>query len=119
MTQFRMERLESLMKEELSDIISREMADSGAGLITITKILFSKDLQHTKVFVSIYAEEAKQKKAMRKLKQASGFIKGIIGQRIRMRYVPEINFIQDRSLEEASRIFEIMQDLKEKRSKKD
>jgi len=119
MPKYRLARLESLLKREISDIIRREINDVEFGLTTITKVILSGDLQHAKVYVSIYDKEDKQQQLMRHLKNSSRFVKGIVGRRVRMRYVPDIDFIQDKSMEEADRIFKIMQDIKKESAQKD
>ncbi|MBL7171119.1 MAG: 30S ribosome-binding factor RbfA [Candidatus Omnitrophica bacterium] len=111
MPKYRIARLESLLKREISDIIRREIRDVEFALTSVTKVILSGDLQHAKVYVSIYTEEPKQKEVMQKLKKRSRFVKGIVGRRVRMHYVPDIDFIHDKSMEEADRIFKIMQDI--------
>jgi ribosome-binding factor A len=118
MTGHRLARLESLFKREISDIIRNEIKNVDFGLITITKVMLSGDLRYAKVYVSIYDKEPKQKKAMEILKRYSGFVKGIIGRRISIHHIPDINFIHDKSMEEASRIFQIMQDIKKESAQK-
>ena len=112
MPKHRIARLESLLKREISDIIRREIKDVEFGLITVTKVMLSGDLQHAKVYVSIYDKEDKQRQLLKHLNKSSGFVKGIVGRRVRMHYVPDIDFIHDKSMEEADRILKIMEDIK-------
>lgn len=115
MPKHRLPRLESLFKVEISDILRREIKDVDFGLTSVTRVIISGDLRHAKVYISIYGDESKQKEIMQVLKKCSRFVKGLIGRRIRMHHVPEIEFIHDKSMEEASRIYQIMQDIKKEK----
>jgi ribosome-binding factor A len=119
MVQYRLARLESLLKEEIADIIKRDIREVDFGLTSITKIIISRDLHLAKVYVSIYGDDAKQNSIMQKLRASSRLVRKGIGSRIRLRYTPEIEFIQDNSMEEAIQIFKIMQDIKKKSAKRD
>lgn len=119
MTRYRLARLESLLKEEISDIIRNEIKGFDFCLTTVTRVILSGDLRHSKVYISIYGEEAVQKMAMQKLRDYSRFVRKIVGNRVRMRYTPEISFIQDKSMEEANNIFKIMNDIKKGSVKRD
>jgi ribosome-binding factor A len=111
MTQ-RQEKVEELLKVEISDIIQRELKDPRVGFITVTDVEITPDLRHARVFVSVLGDESQQKASMKALKSASGFIRGELGKRIRMRVTPEIEFRVDESIERGARIFELLQQIK-------
>jgi ribosome-binding factor A len=108
----RQEKVEELLKIEISDIIQRELKDPRAGFITITDVEISPDLRHARVFFSVLGDEAAQQASMKALKSAAGFIRRELGRRVRMRVTPEVEFRVDESIERGARIFEILQQIK-------
>ncbi|MEN6521976.1 MAG: 30S ribosome-binding factor RbfA [Armatimonadota bacterium] len=111
MTQ-RQERVEELLKVEISEILQREMQDPRLGFATITDVKITPDLRHARVFVSIMGDEEKKKAGMKALKSAAGFIRGELGKRVRMRVTPELEFKVDESIERGMRMFELLEQIK-------
>jgi len=103
----RLDRLREEIRKETSDVI-RKLKDPRVGFVTVTDVEVSGDLRHVKVFVSVYGDEESKKETMRTLERASGFFRTELGQRIRMRYTPEIHFKFDESMERGARIFELL-----------
>jgi ribosome-binding factor A len=93
----RTDRIGALMQREISDILQREIKDPRVGFCTVTHVEVSSDLRHAKVHVSIMGDETQCQSSMTGLKNAAGFIRREIGQRLALRYTPEIRFIQDKS----------------------
>lgn len=112
MTHLRAERLKELMKEEVSAILQRELKDPRIGFVTVTDVELSSDLRYAKVFVSILGDENSREETMRALESATGFIRGEIGRRIRMRYTPEVSFKLDKSIERGARVFELLSQIR-------
>ena len=112
MTQ-RQEQVRKLLKVEISEIIHREMRDPRLGFVTITDVKISPDLKYARVFMSIMGDQKQQEIGLAALKHASGFVRGELGKRIRMRIIPEIEFQIDESIERGARIFEILQQVKQ------
>lgn len=107
----RSERLSELMQEELSDIIRREVKDPRIGeFCTIMHVEVSDDLRHAKVSVSIMGDETQQKKTLIGLKNATGFIRREIGQRIGIRHTPELVFVLDKSVDYSFEIDRLIKD---------
>ncbi|HHX50585.1 MAG TPA: 30S ribosome-binding factor RbfA [Clostridia bacterium] len=96
------------MKREIASIIRDEVKDPRVGFVTVTAVEVSRDLRHAKVFVSIYDDEAKVKLALEGLEKAKGFIRKEIGQRIKLRFVPEITFRFDESIKHGAKISELL-----------
>ena len=109
----RAERVGDLIKREISEMLIRGIKDPRIGLATITKVTISDDLRVAKVYFSIVGGEADRERARRGLVSATGFIKREVGKRIRLRYVPEIVFEFDPSLEYADHINRLIQELHE------
>ena len=95
----RTDRISALMQREISDILQRQIKDPRVGFCTVTHVEVSADLRHAKVRVSIMGDEAQCQSSMAGLKNATGFIRREIGQRLSLRYTPEIRFIQDKSVD--------------------
>ncbi|MDI3280489.1 MAG: 30S ribosome-binding factor RbfA [Bacillota bacterium] len=108
----RIERLKDQLKVEISDILHKETKDPRIGFVSITDVEVSKDLRHVKVYVSILGDEEEKATTMAGLAQATGFIRTELGQRIRLRYTPEITFKLDRSLERGARVVELLNQVK-------
>lgn len=105
---YRRLRVQDLLREEISLIIQRELHDPGLGFITIIDVRMSEDLKTAKVYFSIYGSDEEKKKTFEALKRSRGYIKFLLGKRIKLRYMPELNFMLDDSLEKVQRIGEIL-----------
>jgi ribosome-binding factor A len=108
----RKERLEEVLKREISEIIRREVKDPRIGFVTVTDAQVSRDLCFAKVFVSILGTEEQQQAALQGLNSASRFIRGEFGQRIKLRQVPEISFRVDTAIQQGARIHELLEQVK-------
>ncbi|MBI2634034.1 MAG: 30S ribosome-binding factor RbfA [Parcubacteria group bacterium] len=109
----RVEKLNELIKRELGQIIQREFEHSVRQLITITEVSTSEDLLHANVKVSIWPEKERQE-IFKKLSRAAGFLQSFLNKRLRMRPVPKIIFELDTRIEEASRVEELIEKVKNK-----
>lgn len=111
MTYQRSDRVKELLRQEISQIIREEIKDPRIGFATVTDVEISQDLRHAKVFISIYGDEDNRNQTLKGLQSASGFIRGEVGKRIRMKHVPEILFRFDESIERGARIFELLHEI--------
>ncbi|MDJ0726455.1 MAG: 30S ribosome-binding factor RbfA [Prochloraceae cyanobacterium] len=104
----RVSRVSSLIKREVSQMLINGIKDDrvGAGMISVTLVDVSGDLQHAKIYVSIYGTEAAKAETMAGLKSSEGFVRRELGHRMRLRRTPEITFIEDLSLEYGDRTIE-------------
>ena len=105
---YRRLRVQDLLREEISLIIQRELHDPGLGFVTVIEVKMSEDLKTGKVYVSIYGDEEEQKHTLEALKRSKGYIKFLLGQRVKLRYIPELTFRLDDTLERVQRIEEIL-----------
>jgi len=96
----RTNRISEEMKREISSIIQNEIKDPRMPeFVSITEVNVTRDLRYAKVYVSVYGNEEEKKNAISALKSASGFIRHEVGQRIQLRYTPELQFELDNSIE--------------------
>ncbi len=116
MTSTRLERVQRQLLRETSVVLKEEMKDPRIGFVTVTEAQLSPDFRHAKIFVSILGSRDEQEETFQVLQKASGFVRAQIGQRIRLRYTPEITFMRDDSIEHVDRIFRIMNEIKTKES---
>lgn len=110
----RMERVNQQIKREIGNIIQYgEIKDPRLTFVTITYVECSKDLQHARVGFSVLSNNRKEIQNVQEgLSSARGFVRKLIGQRVRLRYTPEIVFVHDDSLSYASRIDQTLEEIK-------
>ncbi len=119
-TSRRVARVAELIKREVSVMLLQEIKDDrvGAGMVSVTEVNVSGDLQHTKIFVSIYGTEEAKAETMQGLAAATGFIRREIGQRLSLRRTPEVIFQEDRSFERGSKVLSLLNQLSREREDK-
>lgn len=108
MARRRIERVNEQLKRELSQIVTVEVQDPRVGPLTVTRVSAAPDLTFARVFVQLPADEAEQRETLAGLRAATSFIRTTLGQRLRMRRVPELRFEPDRNLEHALRIEKLL-----------
>jgi ribosome-binding factor A len=113
----RMSRVAELIKREVSQMILFELKDDrvGAGMISITDVDVSGDLQHAKIFVSIYGSDEARFLTMAALHSATGYIRSNLGKRVRLRRTPEVIFEEDRSLERGTEMLTLLNKIEKER----
>jgi ribosome-binding factor A len=106
----RVSRVSALIKREISQMLLNEIKDDrvGAGMVSITDVNVSGDLQHAKVFVSIYGTEEAKAETMEGLRSSANFVRRELGTRMRLRRTPEVVFLEDRSLERGDRMLHLL-----------
>ena len=104
----RQERVEALIREEISDILRKKVSDPRIGFISLTGVDLSPDFKNAAIHVSILGEENKKQEAMKGLSSATGFIQGELGHRLQLRTTPAIHFVRDDSIERGSRVLQII-----------
>ncbi|AFZ34504.1 ribosome-binding factor A [Stanieria cyanosphaera PCC 7437] len=114
----RVSRISSLIKREVSQMLLNGIKDDrvGAGMVSITDVDVSGDLQHAKIFVSIYGTEEAKAETMEGLKSSTAFVRKELGHRIRLRRTPEVIFLEDNSLERGDRILNLINQISSDRS---
>ena len=115
MAKQRPERVQEALRQEISKIVQGEMKDPRIGFITITKVELTKDLRYAKVYFSVLGEDKDKKLALRGLNSAKGYIRGILGDRIKLRYMPDIEFKVDETLERTRHIYDLFEKIKKEK----
>ena len=107
----RLERVNQLVKEEISMLLQRELKDPRLGFVTITEVETAKDLSRAKVFVSVLGDEAQWASSLAALASARGFIRAWLRRHLDLRVTPELDFRPDHSMEHAARIQTLLRGL--------
>jgi len=108
----RPERVADAIRDELSQLIAREVHDPGIGFITFTTVKVSPDLQLARAYYTMMGDEQARRDTARALGRATPFLRRQLGQRLRLRRVPELQFFYDESIAHQDRIEQILQELK-------
>jgi len=113
----RVERVASLIRREVSELLSSSIRDARVhqGMVSVTNVDVAGDLQHCKIFVSVYGSEEERRQALEGLKAATPYVKGELGRRLKLRRTPEVVFQDDRSLERGSAVLGLLSELEQKR----
>jgi ribosome-binding factor A len=112
----RAERVSDQMKQEIADILMRKIKDPRIGFVTVTEVEVADDLRNAKVFVSVYGSE--KAATLKGLESASPFIRSELGKRMRMKFIPELLFRYDDSVERGAHINELLHEIQEKEEEK-
>jgi len=116
-TDRRIARVAEMIRREVSQLLFSGIKDDrvGMGMVSVTHVDVAGDLQHAKVFVSIYGTDEAKSAAMAGLKSATGFVRSELGSRMRLRRTPEILFIEDASIEQGTKVLSLINRLSEER----
>lgn len=102
----RTDRVGQQIQKEIAVILQREIKDPRLGMVTVSAVEVSRDLSYAKVFITVFntEDENAAKQSAKVLNEATGYIRSLLGKRIRARIMPELKFVVDNSLMEGMRI---------------
>jgi ribosome-binding factor A len=109
----RIKRVNEACKEALGEILQEEIKDPRIGFVTVTDVEVSADLRLAKVWVSILGSEEEVEESLEGLEKAKGFMRRELGQRVRLRYTPELRISLDRGAELSEKVQYILHDIEE------
>ena len=104
----RQRRVGQLLKQEISEMILREIKDPRVAFVSITSVDLTADLRRAEVLISVLGTESERKSSIAGLRSATGYIKRELGRRLSLKYVPEIHIVYDDSIKEGSRILALI-----------
>lgn len=111
---YRIERLNSLLRQEISDLIQRQVKDPRLGtFVSVTAVDISSDMKFAKVYISRLGTESEKKETLQALVSASGFIRHELGNRMQTRRIPELSFRLDDTIEKADRVLRLIDRISE------
>lgn len=112
----RTERVSDLLREEISVLVREELHDPRiGGLVTITDVDVSPDLRRADVFVSVFGTEDERTSTLAALDHARPFVRRELSKRLQLRYIPDLHFQNDKSLERAQEVTNILRQTAEER----
>ena len=117
----RVEKLAALLKREVSEILVNGIRDERIhqAMITITSVEVSGDLQHAKIFVSLFGEEQKKSEVLVCLEESKSFIRGELARRLQMRRSPDLVFKIDKGMTKGASVLDLLTSLELERKNKD
>ena len=112
----RLDRVNSLLKEVIFEVIQREVRNPHINtFISVTQVDASADLHHAKVYVSMLGTDAEKAKVLAALQTAAGFIAVNAAEKVRLRYFPSLTFKLDQAAEEYTKIQKLLADIEKER----
>jgi ribosome-binding factor A len=109
----RQEKLGELIAVEISDLLRNRVKDPRVGFASITRVEVSGDFRHARIFVSVMGDPQEQQATMRALKHASGFLRHELATRLTLRYVPELDFRLDKSIEKGAQVLDLIRQVEQ------
>lgn len=108
MSNQRAARVGEQMREVLANLIRTELKDPRIGFASIVKVEVAGDLRHAKVFISVMGDEKQKKDSLKGLTSAAGFLRSELSKAMQLRYMPELHFELDESIEHGARIAQLL-----------
>ena len=109
-------RVGDQIRAELAALLAREVHDPGIGFLTITRVKVSPDLQQARVYYTTIGDDKARRESARALDRATPFLRRQVGQRLRLKRVPELAFSFDEAIAQGDRIEQILQELERERT---
>ncbi len=120
MTKRRIPRLNSLLKEVISEVIERDVSNPNLpGFISITEVSITEDLHYAKVYITVLGEQKAKDQAVEILNEAAGFISVTASKKVVMRFFPTLTFHLDETLDKRLRIEEILGEISQEKRKRE
>ena len=112
----RLDRVNSLLKEVISEVIQKDVRNPHVNtFISVTKVNACADLHHAKVYVSLIASDPEKAKILAALQSAAGFIAIHASKKMQLRYFPQLTFVLDTTLDEHMKIEKILGEIEQER----
>jgi ribosome-binding factor A len=108
----RIERVSSLMRHEISQLLQRQVKDPRlSNFVAVTEVSLSPDLRYAKVFVSCMGSEEEKQTTLSGLMAASSFLRSQLAKRLRLRRIPELSFQWDDSIERGNHLLQLIDEI--------
>ncbi len=108
----RTERLGEQIRQELSALLVREVRDPGIGFVTLTRVRVTEDLLQARVSYTALGDADERRRTARALDRALPFLRRALGERLRLRRVPELSFTYDESIGHQARVEELLEEIR-------
>lgn len=110
----RADRVADQIRMEVADILMRKIKDPRVRSVTVTDVELTSDLRIARVFVTVMGSDAEEREIFAGLAKASGFVRGELGRRLTLRYLPEVVFMKDVSGPRGDRVLQLLDELQSK-----
>ncbi len=104
----RTDRVGDQIRMEIADILTRRVKDPRVGFVTVTAVAVTADLRQASVYVTVLQQGPQEAETLAVLARAEGFIRSELGRRLKLRYVPELTFVKDTSLDRVKRVMTLL-----------
>src|ERR1043165_3893075 len=108
----RPDRVADQIRSEVASMLARDVHDPGVGFVTITRVQVTPDLQHARIHYTALGDDKARAATAKALGRASVFLRRQIGSRLRLRRVPELEFLFDESIAGQDRIEQLLNDIR-------
>jgi ribosome-binding factor A len=105
---YRVRRINEAIKEIIGTAVAQELKDPRIGFVTLTGVETAPDLSHAKVFVSVYGKQAEKDATLEGLRAARSHLQRMIGDELRLRRIPTLEFVYDATVDQGMRIQAIL-----------
>ncbi len=109
----RTQRVAKLLKEEIAQLLQREVKDVRVGSVTVSDVDVTRDLKYATVYVQVPGDADRKDQALEGLASAAGFMRSRLGRELRVRRIPELRFEVDQTQERAMRIHELLSEIED------
>lgn len=110
----RIDRINELLRETISEILLYEVKDPRIRFVTVTEVRVSPDLRYCRVYYTVYGDEVERKRVHEGLERAANFVRQEVNKRVRLRFVPEIKFEFDRRIEKGMEVMRLLDQVSKK-----
>jgi ribosome-binding factor A len=107
----RTDRLAEQIRKEASDVLAREVHDPGVGFVTLTRVAVTADLQLARLYYTQLGDAAARAATAKALARVRPFVRRMLGERLRLRHVPDVRFVFDQSIAHQARVEELLQEI--------
>lgn len=104
-------RVAEEIRKKIADLLVKGVKDPRIGFVSIMEVRMSPDLRYANVYVSLYGSASERKGSLVGLQQSAGWMRREIGRRLRIRFMPEIRFLEDTTLDRAFRLEEVFKEI--------
>lgn len=105
------DRMDQILLREISRILQFELKNPKLGFVTVTDVQCTRDMSQAKVYVSFLGKQDRNDAGMKVLRQSKGFIRSIVAKNVKAYKVPDLIFVQDKTLEKGRKIENILADI--------
>lgn len=101
-------RIEDQIQNEIGSMLLKDLKDPRIGFASVTGVKLSGDKREVRVYISVYGPDEDKDKTIEALEHAKGYVRTELGRRIKLRHTPEVHFVLDDSLEQGSKVMELL-----------